>query len=323
MAGFTCMYGCPNKASAGATIVKKELYIMAPNGNLLYMRTARIVMIGQQPVVVLVQGGLGNGAPMLDTSYASQLINAGYVVVSFNPEGRGSGSAGDMQSQGAENYNGYIHQDDLYAVISYMQTLPFVARNRVGIVSFSYGIAMAAGCLGRYPALSVNFLLDIEGPSDSYGIMGDGWSLDTDTTNDMSDILFGVFGHYSTAMDNSEMNIAWWSEREAARFIGNTNAAYMRLQAQYDHMQPPNQLFPTGFDFPPVWYQNKHAVDMVNAAVNGSSRWVRMNDAAIWNAPNSLYSYGYQPIYYSGQFDPTSASFAVLLSGAVGELLSH
>ena len=77
----------------------------------------------------------------------------------FDPDGRGL-------SVGVEDYDGFIHQDGLAEIIRFSASLPEVDPERIGVISFSYGVTMAAGALARYPDLPVRFLIDMEGPAD-------------------------------------------------------------------------------------------------------------------------------------------------------------
>ncbi len=228
----------------------------------------------------------------------------------------------DFKSEGEENFNGFIHQEDLRRVIQDAQGRTNVDLNCIGVISFSYGISMAAGCLGRNKDLPIKFLIDIEGPSDSYVIMGDPWLLDNNDQNDITDELYILFDHMSTEMDSSASNRKWWSEREALRFISSIKATYMRIQAFWDHMQPPNQEYPLEFDKPSKWYQNKHAIDMLNAATDGKTPWTRMNGKDLENKVNTLYSRENQPVYHSGGFDFSSPEFSETILRAIEEMIS-
>ncbi len=276
----------------------REYWVAAPNGSRLYTRVIQPrtdIYPGQKfPAVIFVPGGLGAGAPA-----NKSLAQRGFVEVNWNAEGRGANVPGNWRSDGIENYNGFIHQDDLKAMLEFVHTLPNVVDNNVGVSTSSYGITMGAGCLGRYPGLEVKFLMDGEGPHDHFVVSMEPWSLDSDTTNDRWRSAYQVFRHYSLWRDSSDTNRTWWAGRQAVSFIASIKCYYMRVQAEYDHVQPPNAQWP-GFYYPPVWYQNKHAVDMVNGAVRGSAPWVRMNGTTIGNPINATYDSLSPPTYYSG-----------------------
>jgi pimeloyl-ACP methyl ester carboxylesterase len=197
------------------------------------------------PALVLVPGGIGWSANFTDSpGSANILANTGFAVVIFDPDGHG-------RSQGSEDYDGFAHQDGLGSVINFTTGLPEVDKNRIGLISFSYGITMASGTLSRYPDLPVIFLIDWEGPADRY-----------DTT---------------TCCDVSKSRISWkscddegfWRQREALTFIAKAQVPYQRIQSEKDHVQP----------------DVSHAVNMINVALSGSVPWARLNDFQ----PNQTY----------------------------------
>lgn len=61
----------------------------------------------QFPAVVLVPGGLGAGAPLVNAPVYQALAEQGFVVVGFNAPGRGTGQPGNLQSGGEEDCNGF------------------------------------------------------------------------------------------------------------------------------------------------------------------------------------------------------------------------
>jgi len=158
---------------------------------------------------------------------------------------------GRGQSTGQEDYNGYRQQDGLAAVVRFAATLPYVDAQNIGIVTYSYGITMGSGALARHPDLPVKFLIDWEGPADR---------------NDTSGCSTGNAGRI---LWQPCSNDAWWSEREAVNFIGRIRVPYQRIQSEKDHVQP----------------DNTHAVEMINAAIQGGVPWVRLNDYP----PNQTY----------------------------------
>ena len=251
-------------------------WIPAPNGNLLYTRVLRPVPSlypGMNfPAVVVVPGGTnGPGAPAADRSEYRMLASNGFVVACFNPEGRGTtNTPGNLLSQGTENYNGFVHQADLKAVIEYVACQSGVDTNNIGVQTTSYGVAIGAGCLGRYPDLPVNYLVDGEGPHDNRVITF------YDAGREIS-----VGGHRSTVTDPSPSNVAFWAEREAVRYVGAFRGRYLRIQAYADHAQDAGYF--------------RHALEMINAATKplyggtGSNRWTRMNGSDLTNEMNVVY----------------------------------
>jgi hypothetical protein len=327
----------PSNAVALNIVTVTEQWITAPDGNKIYIRSAFPTRGGQHPAVIMIPGGIESGTTLIDEPTTPALLEEGYAVITFNPEGRGSGQPGDLTSEGSEDYNGHVQQDDLQSVINSAQTFTFVDPKSMGVVSLSYGVSLAAGCLSRYAdddaVRNIRFFIDTEGPSDSYVIMADPWLLDDKSENDKTQNLYDIFHRYSLYYDETYLSLnsssptvlsdnAWWSERAALEYIGSIKVPYLRLQAEWDHMQPPNAMYLVGFDRYPLWYQNKHAVDMVNAATNGSSPWTRINGSDIGNAPNTTYTHDAPPQYYSGalDFESVSSDFSSRLVQTVNEM---
>jgi len=191
------------------------------------------------PTVVLAPGGSGDSAKFrAPQGEAAILAQEGYIVVAFDPDGRG-------QSQGQEDYNGHIQQDGLAEVIRFAAALPGVDPSRIGLVTYSYGITMGAGALARHPDLPVAFLIDWEGPANR---------------NDTGGCDGAGLGHLQQVASCTDE--AFWAQREASAFIGQIRVPYQRIQSEEDHVQP----------------DNAHAILMVNNAVAGGVPWVRLND---------------------------------------------
>ncbi|MBI5285024.1 MAG: hypothetical protein HY874_08025 [Chloroflexi bacterium] len=274
--------GGARASAATYTTETIEVWVTAPNSNLIYTRVVRPVPAlypGQQfPALIAIPGGTGAGAPIAGNPLYRNLAASGFVVVAFNPEGRGSGAAGNLMSQGAEDCNGFIHQDDLKAVIEYTAGLASVDVSNIGVETASLGIAIGAGALGRYPALPVAYLVDQEGPHDNRVITF------YDKGNEVA-----VCNHYSTVTDPSPANVAFWAEREAVRYIGAYPGRYLRMQAQTDHAQGAAYF--------------RHTIEMIDAATQpayggtGSAAWTRVNGSDIGNAVNAVYTYGVPSTY--------------------------
>ncbi|PIV28710.1 MAG: hypothetical protein COS37_00360, partial [Anaerolineae bacterium CG03_land_8_20_14_0_80_58_20] len=119
--------------SSGSRLFVRVAYPRAWNGELI-------------PALVLVPGGTGATEPRKAEALAAE----GFLVIIFDPEGRG-------RSEGTEDYNGFIGQDGLAAVIEAATALPGLDANRYGLVSYSYGVTLATGALARHPDLPIDF----------------------------------------------------------------------------------------------------------------------------------------------------------------------
>ncbi|MCF6148103.1 MAG: hypothetical protein E3K37_05535 [Candidatus Kuenenia sp.] len=283
----------------------KPFHIVAPSGNKVYglirCPSPRVYPNQCFPALIIIPGALEPGRMHAYGLKAKSISEAGIVVVCFNAEGRVSNSSNDITSEGNEDYNGFRHQDGLAEIIKYVKNLDYVIDENIGIYSQSYGISMVAGCVARRPEISVKYIIDIEGPSDSFAVCLEPWTLDRDVTNDMSDKVYRVFGHYSLSRDNSEENMRFWAEREAVRYIGKYRGNYLRIQGTWDHILPPKRERDIKeFTQYPLWWQNKHAVEMVNAAVKGGVPWVRINLIEQGNSVNKTYHYNDRPHYLPG-----------------------
>ncbi len=245
------------------------------------------------PVVISIPGGLGSGE-----NNDLHLAEMGFVEVHFNPQGRGV----IHPSEGNEDYNGHIHQDGLKAVIDFVHSRSNIDNSSLGLIAFSYGISIAAGCLARHPHLNVSYLIDIEGPSDSFVISFEPWVLGGESFSDYIETGKEIFDHYSIYRDPSPENRLWWSEREALGFIGKVGCPYLRIQAEEDHAQPPNEELPDLINTP-LWYRGKHAVDLINAATKGHSPWTRVNGSSVRNPINKQYNMDEPPLFYPGAWE--------------------
>jgi hypothetical protein len=300
------------------TIQAIETWVTAPNGNQLYTRIVQPVPAlypGQRfPVLIAIPGGTGAGAPLADNPGYRDLADDGFIVVAFNPEGRGSGAPGNLKSEGSEDCNGFLHQDDLKAVIEYVAARPNANAADIGVETSSFGIAIGAGALGRYASLPVAYLVDQEGPHDNRVI----------TFYDVGHET-AVCGHLSTVTDPSPENVAFWAEREAIRYIDAYPGRYLRMQAEIDHAQGAGYF--------------RHAIEMVSAATkaeyggSGSALWTRMNGSDLGNAVNVVYPLGepsQYPNWVSGRlsdhpglnlaYDREMAALVAAATGGIAEL---
>ena len=292
--------------TASYTTIIEAFNLVAPSGNRIYGLIHRPDPTHHPglcfPAVVLVPGGINPGRMLAHGYEARLLAEAGMVVVSFNAEGRVDDAPEDIASEGSEDYNGYRHQDGLCAIVEYIMELEFVLPGNVGLWTQSYGITMGAGCAGRHPEIPIKYIVDGEGPPTSFVTCHEPLALDGDVSNDKHELVFGIMGHYSTYRDPSPGNHDFWVEREAIRFIGNFRGKYLRLQATWDHAQPPSSEDELEtFYLPPQWWHNKHTMDIVNAAVEEGVPWVRVNLREQGNPLNVAYDISRPPVYLPGK----------------------
>jgi hypothetical protein len=260
----------PMMPAAVSGIASKEMFIVNPtSGAQLWAKVYYPVNAGAHarlPALIYIPGALGYGSDPIVANAAEIIAADGFAVIVFDPDGRG-------KSKGSEDWNGWIQQDGLRALIRTVSGLDMVDRSNIGIVSLSYGISLAAGVLGRYPEDGIiGYLIDVEGPSDRYTI----------TLND-SPIVLPAFNNHRTT------DARWWKEREAVLSISHMKAKYLRVQHEQDHTQP----------------QNGHAIDLINAATNrafggtGQASWTRVNGSE--NDPNRTYTRAAPPKYRPGK----------------------
>jgi hypothetical protein len=55
------------------------------------------------------------------------------------------------------------------------------------------------------------------------------------------------------------------------------------------------------FTLPPLWWQNKHTMDIVGAAIEGGVPWVRVNLPEQGNEVNATYDQEHPPVYLPGR----------------------
>ncbi|MFC2078958.1 alpha/beta hydrolase family protein [Candidatus Bipolaricaulota bacterium] len=285
---------------------------LGPTGNRIYGQIRRpdptLYPSVAFPSVVLVPGGINPGRMEVHGREAKLLAEAGIVVVCFNAEGRvDTLGSEDLRSEGEEDFNGFHHQDGLASIIRYVMSCDFVDVASIGLKSQSYGITMAAGCAGRYPELPIKYIVDGEGPPFSFVTCHGPRYLAGDMQKYRT--VVGIFERLATWQDDSQANLDWWYEREAINFIGGFTGSYLRLQATWDHAQPPENIaqvsryqHPDGWPGGgPAWWHNKHTADIVNAAVSGGVPWVRVNFQSQGNAVNATYDADHPPIYLPGK----------------------
>ena len=246
----------------------EEIRIMNPTTEVklyTHIHYPNEVLSGKKfPGIVLIPGAINSSAVFDRRGEASMLAMQGYVVLHWDPEGRG-------KSSGVEDAAGYAHQDGLHTVLEYLASLPYVDKEKIGVVSYSYGITFSGGVV-RYPhGPKIRFWLDWEGPSDKISIEKPIKQMPNRQHLPLHDLH----------------DEEYWIEREAVRFLKYLPCPYLRIQSAQDHAQP----------------DNEHCVQCINTATNqkyrgeGISPWTRVNDGDM-NRVNTVYSYpNNQPNY--------------------------
>jgi hypothetical protein len=244
------------------------LSIPSLNGNLIAIRIMKPDGDGPFPVLIGVAGG--DGMYAFDSDFSTGLREMGIVAVDFAPQGRGG-------SEGRDDFNGTVHQDDLKAIVDFVSQLSFVQRDSIGVLSLSYGVVLATGALSRYPEMPVAFLIDWEGPACPGRDLPRGleneepWARETilrlSGKLEMSPEEYSEFVIHGGSISDE----AYWAERDAARFAEDLPCPYLRVQFDDDHVQGPYKY---------------HMMEIINAATEHSGQWTRCND----NPANIIYT---------------------------------
>ena len=211
------------------------------------------------PAVILVPGGIGSKKDLLnhygtadkEISIVEKMVSEGFIVLIFSAEGRG-------ESEGEIDYNGYDDQDGLYNLYRFLVSYENVDEEKIGIVSYSYGVAMVSGMLGKFQP-EILYYIEWEGPVNrdyvSTGCTG------------------GVVKEGITC-DSED----YWVEREALRFVPYFKIDHLMIvQTEKDHVQDINQ----------------HSLDFNNLAIKYLP-WVRVN--GVDNSINTEYNLENLPV---------------------------
>jgi len=225
---------------APARVRVEESWLTLADGTRIYAHVHAPSSDGLLPGVLLLPGleGAGTDFDGLSTVVTADEVAAlGCVCVHVDPPGTG-------RSWGVYDYAGPACQEATLAALELTARHPRVRAGMVGVVGVSLGIAMAAPVVAEQgDRLGVAWLLDWEGPGDRRVITSFGR------------IMIPAMGH---GLDDE----AYWRPREAVRHVGRVRCPYLREQSSEDHAQGDHQ---------------GHAVDMVNAALEGECPEVTLN----------------------------------------------
>lgn len=204
---------------------------------------------GPFPAIVAAPRGFASGYGSPPESSIPGFLEAGFAVVRFDPDGRGN-------SSGTEDKGGKAHQAATAEVIRWAIAHEAIADDRVGVLAYSNGLTMAVGALVHHDT-GARFLVDWEGPSSRKYTAGCGLP-----GGDRPDLV----ARYAPCEDE-----AFWADREAVQWIGDLTVPYQRIQWLNDHAH--GGLI------------HDHAVELVQAAIDGGVPWVRLNDLPPNTAP--------------------------------------
>ena len=101
------------------------------------------------PALVWVHGGPGGQTRQQYSPYLQYLVNHGYVILGIN--NRGSGGYGKTFNTADDHRHGREPLSDCEAAKKYLQSLPYVNPQRIGIIGGSYGGYMVLAALAFQP----------------------------------------------------------------------------------------------------------------------------------------------------------------------------
>ncbi len=124
------------------------------------------------PLVVVVGDREAEPVPDWESAGESLAQATGAVVLLFNLPGTG---AGGMKSGGNNDYGGDQHVSAVKEVIrlTCSKSRPYIDRERCGYLTVGFGLVPTARALqihGQGSLKSIQFLLDVEGPTDRCAI---------------------------------------------------------------------------------------------------------------------------------------------------------
>jgi hypothetical protein len=238
------------------------------------------------PAVTLIPGGSGNGQGFDTNGLATNVAEEGLVLMHFDPDGRGLSTNHGTYTY--EDYCGYLQQDGLRTILSYLAVRNYVDTLNLGLWTQSYGITLGTGMAARYGTPRLKFLIDWEGPADR-----------TETA-----LVNGGHVPHDTA------DHGFWSEREAGPFARFLYCRYIRGQSDTDHN--------------PRLRDNHHALALIDSATNriyggsGISPWTRCNDRSM-NPVNTVWELPNHPVWTPNNQDPfVDVRFILYLHEMVG-----
>lgn len=193
---------------------RQELFLTNASGYRIFVRTTEPDDGAVRPAVVLVPGRDKDSSVFDSLLYplnASEVASLGARVFTFDPTGRG-------RSWGHDDFCGSEGQDSLRAVLDYVHSRRDVRQDKVGVVSFSLGLSLAAPVLASHgDRLRTAFLLDWEGPANRDAILRSG--------------PIPPAARAALARDPE----IFWAHREPMSAMDDLPCPYIRVQAREDH----------------------------------------------------------------------------------------
>lgn len=193
---------------------QEQLFLTNASGYRVLVRAVEPADDVPRPAVVLVPGRYHDSRRFVARPYilsAWEVAALGARAIAFDPVGRGS-------SWGHDDFCGSESQDALRTVLDYVHGRRDVIRSRVGLLSFSLGLALAAPVLARDEGrLAVRVLIDWEGPADREAILRTG--------------ALPPAARTALALDPE----GFWRHREPLGWIEGVSCPYLRIQGAADH----------------------------------------------------------------------------------------
>lgn len=243
------------------------------------------------PLIVVVADRDTDAHPTLESAAEKLASKAHSVVVIFNLPGRGPGS---LKSGGADDFGGPNHVAAVKEVMKLLSKRKYVDPAHTGYVTVGTGLIPVARALklhGSNTLKSVQFLVDVEGPTDRCAISQAPADADKGVGPDDGPGVSDSACHFDADSPHSAMYPAakdgkpaaivcspaawpitktgkdckateWWNGREPYNELKAINARYQRIQFQHDHRQASH-------------FTSRHAF---TAVASSNSRWFTLNN---------------------------------------------
>ncbi len=248
-----------------SVLVNNEQQQAALKGVVLHPVTC--TSTSQCPLVVVVGDYDGNAYDAYVPAASKLAAGVNVNVVIFNLPGQGPAS---KKSSGTDDFGGLWHETAVKEVMRFIAQRPYVDQKRCGYLTIGTGLIPVVRALKVYgtSALSfVNFLIDVEGPTDRCAVSqapeDDGKGIgpsDGAGASDSACHFTTKAPHsavYPAAQDGKPASIvcaegawpiaatgvtcsdsSWWSAREPYTYLSDLFTRYQRIQFTNDHRLP-------------------------------------------------------------------------------------